>query len=50
MINQEPRNLGEAQELEEWIKACEEEIQSIVKNGTWELVDLPRGAKAIGLK
>lgn len=50
LINQEPRNFGEAQELEEWIKACEEEIQSIVKNGTWELVDLPRGAKAIGLK
>ena len=36
--------------MEEWIKACEDEIASIVKNGTWELVDLPHGAKAIGLK
>lgn len=50
LINHEPRNSQEAQEVEEWIKACEEEIQSIVKNGTWELVDLPRGTKAIGLK
>lgn len=36
--------------MEEWIKACEDEIASIVKNGTWELVDLPHRAKAINLK
>lgn len=33
-----------------WKKACEDEIKSIVKNKTWDLIDLPEGAKAIGLK
>lgn len=33
-----------------WRDACEDEIVSIVKNKTWELVELPVGAKAIGLK
>ena len=27
-----------------------EELQSIEKNGTWELVKLPKGKKAIGVK
>ena len=27
-----------------------EEIYSIKRNGTWELVDLPKGKKPIGLK
>lgn len=50
IINQKPKTFVEAQELEEWINACEEEIQSIAKNQTWELVDLPHGIKHIGLK
>lgn len=33
-----------------WRDACEDEIESIVKNKTWDLVELPPGAKAIGLK
>ena len=33
-----------------WRDACEDEISSIIKNKTWELVDLPKGAKPIGLK
>lgn len=33
-----------------WRDACEEEIKSIVKNKTWDLVELPPGAKPIGLK
>lgn len=33
-----------------WVKACEDEIASIEKNHTWILVDLPAGAKPIGLK
>lgn len=28
----------------------DEEITSIVKNGTWELTELPSGAKKIGVK
>lgn len=50
MLNNEPRNYGEAREVKEWIRACKEEIQSIEKNNTWVLVDLPPGATPIGLK
>ena len=49
-INDEPWSYNEAKDLKVWNDACEDEIKSIVKNKTWELVDLPRGAKAIGLK
>lgn len=30
--------------------ACEDEIHSITKNQTWDLIELPLGAKPIGLK
>lgn len=50
LLNEEPWNFKEAMELKVWREACEEEIASIIKNRTWELVDLPKGAKAIGLK
>ncbi|CAA7014535.1 unnamed protein product [Microthlaspi erraticum] len=40
----------EAQESKEWMRACEDEISSIEKNNTWDLVELPYGAKPIGLK
>ena len=33
-----------------WKEACEDEISSIIKNKTWELLDLPEGFKPIGLK
>jgi len=39
-----------AAEKEEWQKAMVEEMESIEKNGTWKMVDLPEGKKAIGLK
>ena len=35
-------------EAEKWYKAALEEIQSLVENGTFELVQLPPGRKAIG--
>ena len=50
LINDEPWDFSEAIEKQVWKDACKEEINSIVKNNTWELVDLPQGAKAIGLK
>lgn len=50
MLNEEPFNYDEACEEEIWRNACDDEILSIVKNKTWELVDLPHGAKAIGIK
>lgn len=33
-----------------WMKAMENEIESIEKNNTWELKELPPGHKAIDLK
>ncbi|CAA0357000.1 unnamed protein product [Arabidopsis thaliana] len=49
-LNNEPRNFHEAKEAKEWTLACEEEISSIEKHKTWNLVDLPSGVKPIGLK
>lgn len=50
LINEEPYDFEEAMEEKVWRDACEDEISSIIKNKTWELVDLPKGAKPIGLK
>nr|GMC69250.1 Retrovirus-related Pol polyprotein from transposon TNT 1-94 [Ipomoea batatas] len=33
-----------------WLKAMDEEIRAIEKNGTWELTELPPGQKPIGVK
>ncbi|KAL1207758.1 Retrovirus-related Pol polyprotein from transposon TNT 1-94 [Cardamine amara subsp. amara] len=49
-LNNEPRNFNEARGSSEWFKACKEEINSIEKLRTWDLVDLPIGTTPIGLK
>ncbi|AAF67366.1 Hypothetical protein T32B20.i [Arabidopsis thaliana] len=49
-IDEEPWDFSEAMELKEWREACREEISSIEKNRTWNLVNRPPQAKAIGLK
>ncbi|CAI7748262.1 unnamed protein product, partial [Closterium sp. NIES-54] len=49
----EPATLKEALEssdAEDWKKAIESELKSIEENGTWELVELPEGRKAITSK
>ncbi|CAI7845288.1 unnamed protein product [Closterium sp. NIES-54] len=49
----EPTTIKEALEssdAEEWKKAMESELKSIEENGTWELVELPEGRKAITSK
>ncbi|CAI7832871.1 unnamed protein product [Closterium sp. NIES-54] len=49
----EPATLKEALEssdAEEWKKAMESELKNIEENGTWELVELPEGRKAITSK
>ncbi|CAI7817414.1 unnamed protein product [Closterium sp. NIES-54] len=46
----EPATLKETLEssvAEEWKKAMESELKGIEENGTWELVELPEGRKAI---
>jgi hypothetical protein len=47
---EEPSTFREAEQHECWKKAMQEEINSIVENGTLTLVDLPAGTKPIGLK
>lgn len=48
--NEDPIFYEEAAKSENWKKAMDQEIDAIEKNHTWELVDLPKGAKKIGVK
>ncbi|CAI7774911.1 unnamed protein product [Closterium sp. NIES-53] len=42
-----PKEVLESSGAEEWKKSMESELKSIEENGTWELVELPEGRKAI---
>ena len=33
-----------------WKEAINDEVESILQNNTWELVDLPLGSKPLGYK
>ena len=46
----EPSSFHDAIQEECWKRAMRLEIESIEKNDTWELCDLPSGATAIGVK
>ncbi|XP_076929979.1 uncharacterized protein LOC143594598 [Bidens hawaiensis] len=46
----DPSTFEEAVKEKKWVDAMENEIQSIMKNNTWELVEPPEGAKPIGVK
>lgn len=46
----DPVSFEEAEKSENWRKAMDSEISSIEKNDTWMLMDLPPGAKSIGVK
>ena len=46
----DPLYFDEAIKEDKWIKAMDEEIDSIERNNTWELMDLPKGKKCIGVK
>lgn len=50
MDESEPVNAKEALSDPKWIYAMKEELESIEKNSTWDLVDLPKGKKAISAK
>lgn len=53
VINGEPSNYNEAiscQEKDNWMLAMEEEIESLIKNKTWTLVNLPKDKNLIGCK
>ena len=40
----------ESQDRERWVQAMSEEMQSLHKNETWQLVQLPQGNKSIFCK
>jgi hypothetical protein len=46
----EPRSFAEAEKDAAWRAAMKAEMDAVEKNRTWELVDLPRGHRAITLK
>ncbi|XP_074299292.1 uncharacterized protein LOC141630360 [Silene latifolia] len=48
--NVEPRSFREAMKDNHWCDAMNHEIEALIRNGTWEIVDLPKGKKAIGNK
>ena len=53
VVHDEPFDLDEAlksSDSSKWLCAMEEELESLKKNKTWELVPPPQGSRAIGCK
>ena len=50
LTQEEPSSYNEASKEIVWREAMEEELDSIEKNETWEMVTPPPGCKPIGLK
>jgi transposase InsO family protein len=46
----EPMNYKQAKDKEEWVEAMNDEYNSIMKNQTWELTELPENKTPIGCK
>ena len=52
-VGRDPASYVEAMrspDSDEWSKVCQYEIDTLDKNGTWELVDLPSGRKTVKSK
>jgi hypothetical protein len=52
-VGRDPASYSEAMrsaDADQWSEACQYEIDALAKNGTWELVDLPPGRKAVKSK
>jgi hypothetical protein len=52
-VGRDPASYSEAMrsaDADQWSEACQYEIDMLAKNGTWELVDLPPGHKAVKSK
>ncbi|KAK4394268.1 Retrovirus-related Pol polyprotein from transposon RE1 [Sesamum angolense] len=47
---QEPRTYNQAKGCVEWELAMQKELSALEQNETWEVVDLPKGKRAIGSK
>ncbi|GJS32433.1 ribonuclease H-like domain-containing protein [Tanacetum coccineum] len=48
--NYEPKSFLEASKYPHWTDAMNEEMDCLLRNGTWDIVELPKGRKAIGSK
>ena len=48
--NSEPTSFEEVASHDEWKESMQNEFDSLIKNGTWKLVDSPYGTKPIGCK
>nr|GEU29697.1 ribonuclease H-like domain-containing protein [Tanacetum cinerariifolium] len=46
----EDNNNSEASKFSHWIDALDSEMDALIRNDTWEIVDLPKDRKAIGSK
>ncbi|GKC33118.1 ribonuclease H-like domain-containing protein [Tanacetum coccineum] len=46
----EPKSYFEASKYHHWTNAMNKEIDALLRNGSWEMVQLPKGRKAIGIK
>ncbi|GJU71555.1 ribonuclease H-like domain-containing protein [Tanacetum coccineum] len=46
----EPKSYFEASKYPHWNDAMNQEMDALLRNGTWEIVELPEGRKAIGSK
>ncbi|GJX25295.1 putative RNA-directed DNA polymerase [Tanacetum coccineum] len=48
--NHEPKTFYEASKHTHWVDAMNKEMAALLKNDTWEIIDLPKGRKVIGSK
>nr|KYP36252.1 Retrovirus-related Pol polyprotein from transposon TNT 1-94 [Cajanus cajan] len=46
----DPTNFATVVQIPKWRQAMDEEMKTINKNDTWELMELPEGAKKVGVK
>ena len=46
----EPHTYSEALQSAQWVSAMDKKLSALQENNTWELVDLPKGKKAVGCK
>jgi transposase InsO family protein len=49
-VSKDPVTFEEASKSQIWRKAMNDEIEAIERNKTWQLTDLPKGVKVIGVK
>ncbi|GJW67122.1 ribonuclease H-like domain-containing protein [Tanacetum coccineum] len=48
--SKEPKTFWEASSSQHWVDAMNKEMDALYENGTWDIVDLPPGRKAIDNK